>query len=285
MAHWARCAADPCLQEPHQRRRLAIAPHHVEPLYAPAKFAEPPARDIGRLRRELDVAETDARSRLAALEASNAVLEAIQTQIEALRTEIASLEAKRAALGPSRPTIPEAAETDQLSAAWTNVAKRSQLLQADLARAKAPVPQQLAARTRNFRNHQHPATRLPVPVELIHNQIAPVTRDFFNFSTFKRANYSATRSRRGETIDEASKPASLFGKFLTKLHPNREYILLLVNPDSFDAFYAIRELAMKAGVEISWQPSDTSDGKIAIVHVVLPSKGHPGTIPLPYLVQ
>ena len=159
-----------------------------------------------------------------------------------------------------------------------------ELLQADLARAKAPVPQQLGENSQ-LSQSSAPSNKVPVPVELIHNQIAPVTRDFFKFSTFKRAKYSATRSRRGETIDEASNPASLFGKFLTKLHPNREYILLLVNPDSFDAFYAIRELAMKAGVEISWQPSDTSDGKIAIVHVVLPSRGHPGTIPLPYLVQ
>jgi hypothetical protein len=261
-----------------------LAPRRVEAVYQATRFAAPPPEhDIERLRRELEKAEIDARSHLAALEASNADLESIQTQIDALRAEIAALQAKRAALGPNGPANPEA-EADQLSQVVDQRREEVVLLQADLARAKAPAPQPGGENTQ-LSTASAPSNKLPVPVELLHNQIAPVTRDFFRFSSFNRATFLATRSRRGETIDEARNPESLFGKFVAKLRPDREYILLLVNPDSFDSFYAVRDLAMRAGVEISWQPSDTSDGTVPIVHVVIPSKRHPGVIPLPDVVK
>ncbi len=242
-------------------------------------------REIERLRRELEAAETDASSRLSALEASNADLETIQAQIEALRAEIASLKAKQAALGPSRLTSVEPAEANRLSVVVDQRREEIELLQADLVRVKAPAALASGERSQ-LSTASAPSNKLPVPVELIHSQIAPVTRDFFKFTmSGRRPTYSATRSRRGETIEEAGKPDSLFGKFLSKLQPKREYLLLLVNADSFESFYAVRELAMRAGVEVSWQPSDTSDGTIAIVHVVPPSARHPGVIPLPDVVQ
>lgn len=255
------------------------------PHYARVKFAAPSlARDVERLRRELDEAVTEASSRLAALEASDADLEAVRAQIDALRAEIASLEAKRSALGPIRPTIPETSEADQLSAVIDQRREEVALLQADLARAKAPAPQP-GGENSQLSQASAPSQKLPVPVELMHNQIAPVTREFFKFPATTSPTYTATRSRRGETIDEASKPGSLFGKFLAKLHPDREYLLLLVNSDSFESFYAVRELAMGAGVEISWQPTDTSDGTIPIVHVVPATARHPGVIRLPDIVR
>jgi hypothetical protein len=263
----------------------ALAPRPVVAVHPATKFAAPPSEhDIERLRRELETAEVDARSHLAALEVSDADLKSIQAQIDALRAEIAALQAKRAALGPSGPANPEATEADQLSKAVDQRREEVVLLQADLARAKAPAPQPGGENTQ-LSTASAPSHKLPVPVELIHNQIAPVTKDFFRFSSFHRATFLATRSRRGETIDEAKNPESLFGKFVAKLRPDREYILLLVNPDSFDSFYAVRDLAMRAGVEISWQPSDTSDGTVPIVHVVTASKRHPGVIPLPDVVK
>jgi hypothetical protein len=263
-----------------------LAPRRAELMYPPHQLTRPPMRrDFERLRRELETAETDARSRLSALEASDANLETIQAQIEALRAEIAALKAKRAALGPSRPTNVESTEADQLSRVVDQRREEVVLLETDLARANAPAPQADSGKSQ-LSMASAPVNKLPVPVELIHSQIAPLTRDFFKFyMSGRRPTYSATRSRRGETIEEAGKPDSLFGKFLSKLNPKREYLLLLVNADSFDSFYAVRELAMRAGVEVSWQPSDTSDGTIAIVHVVPASARHPAVIPLPDVVQ
>ena len=98
------------------------------------------------------------------------------------------------------------------------------LLEADLARLKSPAPQP-GGENSQLSQASAPSQKLPVPVELIHNQIAPVTRDFFKCPVSSKPTYTATRSRRGETIQEASKPDSLFGKFLGKLRPNREYML------------------------------------------------------------
>lgn len=263
-----------------------FAPRRVELMYPAQKPAPQEAgHDVERLRRELETAEVDASSRLSALEASNADVEAIQAQIEALRAEIASLAAKRAELGRNQPSNAEAAEADQLSVVVDQRREEVVLLEADLARLKAPAPQVGGEKTQ-LSTASAPFNKLPLPVELIHNQIAPVTRDFFKFEmSDRRPTYSAMRSRRGETIEEAGKADSLFGKFLSKLHPKRQYLLLLVNTDSFESFYAVRELAMQSGVEVSWEPSDTSDGTIAMVHVVPPSARHPGVIRLPDVVQ
>jgi hypothetical protein len=265
---------------------LVFAPRRAKLMYPAQKLAGPPlGRDIERLRRELEAAETEASLRLSALEASNADLKTIQAQIEALQAEIASLKAKQAALGPSRPTNVKPEEADRISVVVVQRREEIELLQADLARVKAPVPLASGEKSQ-LSTASAPLNKLPVPVELIHNQIAPVTGDFFKFSMSGRhPTYSATRSRRGETIEEAGRPYSLFGKFLSKLHPKREYLLLLVNSDSFESFYTVRDVAMRAGVEVSWQPSDTSDGTIAMVHVVPPSARHPGVIPLPDVVQ
>jgi hypothetical protein len=278
----------------------ALRPAYPPPTFSPERFATPTyplqaqqrdaaqkataKADPEKLREELIEAEQAARERLAQLEASNADLQAVQTQIDALRNEIAALEAKRASLGPVDPATLDTAEVDKLAALVDTRREEVGTLKAELQRIKLPenLPRDEVSKLSGAAS---PQNKLPIPVELIHDQIAPVTKEFFKFPSTTKAEYIVTRIRRGETIEEASQPDSAFATFLTKVHPKKQYLLLLVNPDSFDSFYAVREMALRAGLEISWQPLNTSDGTIPIVHVVPASAKHPGWIRLPDVVK
>ena len=112
--------------------------------------------------------------------------------------------------------------------------------------------------------------KLPVLVDLSGNRIAPVTSEFFRLPMFARSSeITATRKKPGESIAEARAPNSQFRRFLSKIHADSHYISCLLNSDSFEAFYAVRDMVTRAGYDIAWEPADTSNGQIAIQRVKL----------------
>ena len=81
----------------------------------------------------------------------------------------------------------------------------------------------------------------------------------------------ATRKRPGETVAEARAPDSQFARFLSKTPPDTRFISCLLNRDSFEAYFAVRDMATRAGFDIAWEVADTSSGKITIQRVKLVS--------------
>ncbi|MGA8028569.1 MAG: hypothetical protein WB992_15605, partial [Bryobacteraceae bacterium] len=93
------------------------------------------------------------------------------------------------------------------------------------------------------------------------------------------------RIRFGETIDQARGPGSAFRNFLSTIDRKRCYVSCLLNADSFDAFYAVRDLTAKAGLDIGWEPVDTSSGKITIFGVKLGSPRKKKSVPVPDIIK
>ena len=221
----------------------------------------------------------------AANDTSAADLDVLQKKVDDLRAEVESLEARRAALLSASETIgPEndAALEIQISNERKTVAAREQ----DLANAQV----QLDAEpwTRSFSASLVPLRQLPAPVELIGNRIAPVDRDFFQFPLIVLSSRLVlTKKHPGETIAEAGQPDSRFAKFLEQVRREHCYVSCLLNSDSFDAFFAVRNMARRAGVEVSWEPAWTQDGKVAITRVRLVGRasGTEKTVELPGVVR
>jgi hypothetical protein len=220
----------------------------------------------------------------AALDAQIAEIEMLQRRVDALRTELAALEAQRAPMGPAAVTSAEESRTEDLVQE-----RRAQMshLESELANLKsalaAPLPD-----ARKVPLAVHPSQKLPVLVDLSGNRIAPVTGEFFHLPMFTSSSVVvATRKSPGETIAEARAPNSQFARFLSKIHSEKRYISCLLNSDSFEAFYAVRDMATRAGFDIAWEPADTRSGKIPIQKVKLVSKPRSpdDVVPLPDILR
>lgn len=58
----------------------------------------------------------------------------------------------------------------------------------------------------------------------------------------------------GETISQLKAPNSNFQQVLSQFNPNKDYLVFIVRPDSFEAFRAARKQAWDAGYEVGWEP-------------------------------
>ena len=241
--------------------------------------------DIRVLRGRLEDLLSAIQQRKAENDNTSAELDALQKKVDDLRAEVETLEARRAALlasgasvVPGGNTILEVQVADDRR---TVVAKEQ-----DLANVNAQLDAEPG--TRRFSVGLMPGRKLPAPLELIGNRIAPVDRDFFHFPLIVfSANLVVTRKRPGETIAEARQPGSMFAKFLERVRREHCYVSCLLNSDSFDAFFAVRDMATRAGLEVSWEPAWTQDGDVAITRVRL-TKGtseNQKTVALPEVVR
>ena len=259
------------LVRPPAPQAAAVPPPRPQP-------AQPRSRpNLADVRAELEAARQAMREGAAALDAQIAEIEMLQRRVDALRTELAALEAQRAPMGPAAVTSAEESRTEDLVQE-----RRAQMshLESELANLKsalaAPLPD-----ARKVPLAVHPSQKLPVLVDLSGNRIAPVTGEFFHLPMFTSSSVVvATRKSPGETIAEARAPNSQFARFLSK-------ISCLLNSDSFEAFYAVRDMATRAGFDIAWEPADTRSGKIPIQKVKLVSKPRSpdDVVPLPDILR
>jgi hypothetical protein len=225
------------------------------------------------------------RERAAALAAQSAEIEMLQRTVDALRAELEALEKRRASMGPAAAAAAPAEESRMEDLVKERQAETSRL-EYELARLTAPaVPLPDVGRIpRAVRTLQ----KLPLLVDLSGNRIAPVTGEFFRFPMLGFSSEKVvTRKKPGETIAEARAPNSQFARFLSKIHSGSQYISCLLNSDSFEAYYAVRDMAARAGLDIAWEPADTRSGKITIQMVKLVSKplSPRAEVPLPDIMR
>ncbi|HZU28642.1 MAG TPA: hypothetical protein VFA04_24165 [Bryobacteraceae bacterium] len=263
------------------------------PVYLPLTPSPPVAdetpritdADVQQLRTQLETAEAAVREAKDSLQISQAELDALQKKVDALRAELAALEAKRAAIlaamGPIAPS-PDDDLARKVNLQREEAAKLESNLQA--------LRDQLAAldvKTR-LRTALRPAWKLPRPVELCFNRIAPLDKDFFHYPLLAMGvTETITRKRPGETIAEARRPDSAFSEFLARVREQGGYVSCLVNSDSFQAFFAVREMAARYHLDVSWEPAWTQNGAIAVtrVHLIKKASKKDITVDLPQIVR
>ncbi len=72
--------------------------------------------------------------------------------------------------------------------------------------------------------------------------------------------YEPLEASAGESTKELAQANSEFQRVIKKLNPQKDYLAFIVRPDSFEAFRRTRELALKDGFNVGWEPmsADTS---------------------------
>lgn len=264
------------------------------PVFLPLVQSPPPApeeapkiteQDVQQLRAALENAEAAVRESREALNVSDAELQALQQKVDELRAELAALEAKRAAILAAIGRTPTP-QDEPLSAAVQQKRQEVAELESNLSSLRDQISA-LKAKT-HVRTALNPRWKLPMPVELYGNRIAPVDRDFFRYPLLPlTTTIVVTRKHPGETIAEARKPDSAFHDYLADMRKHGGYVSCLLNSDSFEAFFAVRDMAKRAGVDVSWEPAWTESGKITIteVHFVKKASKKDVTIALPQIVR
>ncbi len=58
----------------------------------------------------------------------------------------------------------------------------------------------------------------------------------------------------GETTSQLIAPISQFKQVLSQHNADRDYLIFIVRPDSFEAFREVRKQAWDAGYEVGWEP-------------------------------
>ncbi len=243
------------------------------------------APDTTTVRAELRAAEAAVRAKVMDADSSEADLDAAQRRVDTLRAELAALEAQRAAMRQNRESLTQTTTAGDLEAIATQRREEITRLESDLERIKASIP---PPRPQNLQLTRaiEPVNKLPVLVELFENRITPVTKDYFKFPLLSlKPLFTVKRTHLGESIAQARQPNSRFAHFLSTIHPQESYVSCLLNADSFEAFYVVRQLTEKAGVEIGWEPAETSGGSISILGVRLATAKDKNRIRVPDIVS
>ena len=60
----------------------------------------------------------------------------------------------------------------------------------------------------------------------------------------------------GETTAQLSNAGSAYKQVLAQFNPQKDYIIFIVRPDSFEAFRTARKQAWNAGYDVGWEPLD-----------------------------
>ena len=58
----------------------------------------------------------------------------------------------------------------------------------------------------------------------------------------------------GETTSQLTTANSDFKQVLSRYNPQKDYLVFIVRPDSFEAFRTARQQAWDAGYEVGWEP-------------------------------
>ncbi len=128
------------------------------------------------------------------------------------------------------------------------------------------------------------ADKLPILVELLHNRAVPVNKTGYKMG-FGFTSTTATRKWEGESVPEIQKPGSAFMQYLGKINGNKQYLSCLLNSDSYQVFRVVRQLAQQKGIEVGWEPADTTSGELKLYRVRFqnkpsgPSKESPVKLP------
>ena len=98
---------------------------------------------------------------------------------------------------------------------------------------------------------------MAVPVDGEHYEIRT---GFLQDRTTRAIQY--TKKDRGESPEELVLSNSKVSAYIQKMDPTKEYLLCLVNSDSFRVFREVRKLARSKGVQVGWDTNYRTDGVI-----------------------
>lgn len=238
-----------------------------------SKPAAPPRNDEEKLRRELAAAEERLQQSVQGSQLTTEQLNELQRQNERVSAEIQNeqrvLDGMKAELRSLEQQLTQKAPAPQNSETLNEARTLAKLLadkKAEESRAQAQFSAAAAGAEVKLPYVPTAGTpfKLPVLVEFIHNRVVPVTKESFRIKESLTGPAVATRKSEGDSIGDIAKPSSLFSKFLAKMKPDKEYLSCLLNPDSFEAFREARKLAQQKGIDVGWEPVDTSSGQIVI---------------------
>ncbi|MFW6106618.1 MAG: hypothetical protein ACOC8H_00500, partial [bacterium] len=179
----------------------------------------------------------------------------LQQRIEELEARIEELEAQLEKLRYDREQI------EKLEQELDDLQRK---LEAARARMKDLDDKILAARRRaveeGFRVEVHPrfepAAFLKPEFVVIHKStVTPVREPYYERQVRPEATIHQLR-RRGPTAREALRPNSEFIRWVEKLDSQSQYVFLLVDPASFEAFRAVRAHLQERGIRYGWDPAE-----------------------------
>lgn len=201
-----------------------------------------PQSDIDR--RHGEVAKLKAR-----LASVNDVASRLEREIARLRQQLAAAEDEAEHAAHSAMHQKALEEFKQLEAQRVRYQNRLAKIQAELARAQADAPTFTgAAMVRPDRQAEKTELLL-----LSKGRVLPFPEYFSQESDF--FSTTARPSREGLTIEEALKPGSIVMKKVAKADfKRRGRAVLLVNPDSFATFRALRDSLVEQGIDYGWEP-------------------------------
>lgn len=254
----------------------------AQPAVPISEAAQP---DTTVLTAALQALQSTNRDRRTDLASTAAEVDAAQHRIDVLQAELAVIDNQRASLTTVNASPAQSNEADSVQALIARRRQENDRLQSDLERATAPISEE-GANAPVLALAKQPLHKLPQPVELLENRITPVTKEYFHFPMFSlKPLFTVKRIRMGETIAEARRPGSEFSKFLATIQPHTLYVSCLLNRDSFQAFYAVREMAAKSGIDVGWEPSATSSGAIPMLGVKLASPSDKKLVRVPDVIS
>jgi hypothetical protein len=104
----------------------------------------------------------------------------------------------------------------------------------------------------------------PKLVQLIGDRALPLDAENYQVETGYLADHTRavqyTKKARGESAEEVALPGSKISAFLGKIDPSKEYLLCVLNNDSFRVFREVRTLARAKGIQVGWDTSYRTDG-------------------------
>lgn len=71
--------------------------------------------------------------------------------------------------------------------------------------------------------------------------------------------FEPTSENIGEAPNQLQADNSNFKQVLAQYNPDKDYLIFIVRPDSFEAFRAARKQAWDAGYEVGWEPLERND--------------------------
>jgi predicted RNase H-like nuclease (RuvC/YqgF family) len=114
---------------------------------------------------------------------------------------------------------------------------------------------------------KYDATRNPVFVAILGGRIIPLKEPFYRFENTVQLSGNGTLEvvrkascvKDGETTEQAFQEGSAFEGEISDISPSKEYLALLVDPESFDAYRTVRDTLRKRGIPYGWIPVQNGD--------------------------
>jgi len=254
-------------------RIAALPPRPAVPRPAPL----PPPRLVAVVNNpDVPGAERELRDVTADLAAAEARMQALAAQLEEVQSRIRELEEDLRRYQAMSAGTPGGLSVEVLNARRRELENLLAAQKSELVRLTGAMKDLRAAGSKDLkvkRTEAEAATKLPELVDLIHNRAFPMAKGFYRMPLLAGLDrtYEATRTGDGLTIAEIRAPEGAFSEFLSRLKPERQYVSCLLNNDSFEAYYAVREVVTRRGLDIGWEPADTSGGRVKVYTIKLVS--------------